>query len=466
MKKAVSILLAVAMATGLVACGNSNSNGNVENQADQASSQASLQDSSGAVTSAASGAQTDSDSSGQEPVTIRFSWWGGENRHNATNAAVEAFEKEYPWITVETEYSSWDGWTDKVATQLAGGTAPDLMQINWNWLYQFSSDGSKFVDLNDYKDIISLDNWSEENLKAMTVAGKLQGVPISITGKLPMYNKTTFDKAGIAVPSSIADLRVAGKTFQEKLGDDYYPLAEEGYERMLWTIMYLQEKYGKEWIKDLTVNYTVDEVTDGMEWINSLEEDHVFPKIATIEGDGAENFLSNKKWMNGTYAGITEYDSNVQEIADSLDEGQELVLGDYPTDMGPNPAGMSKVSQGFAITETSEHKKEAALLLEYITSNETGVKLMGTERGTVCNIAARKILEDAGLLSGMTLEGNQKVMEFCHYTFDPNFENSALKERTGTYYEVFDNLSAGADPKEMAQYLIDSVNEVNAANPY
>ena len=403
---------------------------------------------------------------GRKPVTLRFSWWGGETRHKATMAAVEAFEQEYPWVTVECEYSSWDGWTDKVATQLAGGTAPDLMQVNWNWLYQFSSDGSKFADLNQFKDIVSLDNWSETNLAAMTVGGKLQGVPVSITGKLPMYNKTTFDKAGVAIPTSFEELRAAGKAFQEKLGDDYYPLAEEGYERMIWMVMYLQEKYGKEWIKDLSVNYTVEEVTEGMEWINSLEEDHVFPKISTIAGDGAENFLSNKKWMDGHYAGLTEYDSNVQEIADSLDEGQELVLGDYPTDLGSNPAGMSKVSQGFAITETSEHKEEAALLLEYITSNENGVKLMGTERGTVCNTAAKKILEDADILGGQTLEGNQKVLAFCHYTFDPNFENSALKERTGAYYEVFDNLSAGADPAEMAQYLIDSINDVNAANPY
>ena len=404
--------------------------------------------------------------SDKEPVTLRFSWWGGETRHNATMAAVDAFEEEYPWITVECEYSSWDGWVDKVATQLAGGTAPDLMQINWDWLYQFPSDGSKFVDLNQYKDIISLDNWSENNLNAMTVAGKLQGVPVSITGKLPMYNKTTFDKAGIPVPTSIEELRAAGKTFQGKLGDDYYPLAEEGYERMLWMVMYLQEKYGKEWIKDLQVNYTVEEVTDGMNFINSLEEDHVWPEIATIVGDGAESFLSNKKWMDGHYAGITEYDSNVQEIADSLDEGQELVLGEYPTDMGEYPAGMSKVSMGFAITETSEHKEEAALLLEFLTSNETGVKLMGTERGVVCNTAAKKVLEDAGMLSGLILEGNQKVQDFCHYTFDPNFENAALKERTGAYYEVFDNLSAGADPAEMAQYLIDSINDVNAANPY
>ena len=81
--------------------------------------------------------------------------------------------------------------------------------------------------------------------------------------------------------------------------------------------------------------------------------------------------------MDGHYAGLTEYDSNVQEIADSLDEGQELVLGDYPTDLGPNPAGMSKVSQGFAITETSEHKEEAWRFIRYMVE-EGAERVAGT----------------------------------------------------------------------------------------
>ncbi|MFR3823926.1 MAG: hypothetical protein ACLTZG_21435 [Hungatella hathewayi] len=158
---------------------------------------------------------------------------------------------------------------------------------------------------------------------------------------------------------------------------------------MIWMVMYLQEKYGKEWIKDLSVNYSVEEVTEGMEWINSLEEDHVFPKIATIAGDGAENFLSNKKWMDGHYAGLTEYDSNVQEIADSLDEGQELVLGDYPTDLGPNPAGMSKVSQGFAITEPPNTGR-GRLTSGIHHFQRKRRKINGNRARTVCNTAQRR----------------------------------------------------------------------------
>ena len=410
--------------------------------------------------------QTTDAGGSQEPVTIRFSWWGGESRHKATLAAVDAFMKEYPWITVECEYSAWDGWQDKVATQLAGGTAPDLMQINWNWLYQYSSDGSKFADLNNFSDTITLGNFPETNLEAMTVGGKLQGVPISVTSKLYFFNKTTFDKAGIAIPTTPDELLEAGRVFKEKLGDDYYCCASEGYERFWIMVWYLQQKYGKPWVENMEVQYTVEEVTDGMNYINALEESHAEPSIATIQGDGAESFLSNPKWMDGHYAGVLEYDSAANNIINSVNDDQQIVVVGYMVPEGANPFGMTKVSQGFAITENSQHKEEAALLLEFLTSNETGIKLLTTERGIPCNTKAKAILEEAGLLDPNIVEANNVVMDTCAYSFDPNFENSALKERTGVYYEVFDSLSDGADPKEMAQYLIDSVNDVNASNPY
>ena len=154
MKKRTAVFLtALLTAAALSGCGSKET----KESSAQETTQAAVQEES--VSSSASG--------GQEPVTIRFSWWGGEPRHKATMAAVDAFMEEYPWITVKCEYGAWDGWQDKVATQLAGGTAPDLMQINWNWLYHYSADGSKFVDLNTLSDIISLGNFPEANLEAM-----------------------------------------------------------------------------------------------------------------------------------------------------------------------------------------------------------------------------------------------------------------------------------------------------------
>lgn len=188
--------------------------------------------------------------------------------------------------------------------------------------------------------------------------------------------------------------------------------------------------------------YTADEVAEGMEFINSLEAHHVEPSIAQRLADGAENNIA------------------------SVNKDQELVPAEYLTMQGAKPFGFTKISQGFAITETSQHKKEAALLLEYLTSNEQGVIKMGTQRGIPCNTKAREYLEKQGLISPVVEEASKIVADTCTYNIDPNFENSALYADTGTYKTVFEDLSAGGDVKELARYLVDSVNDVNAENPY
>ncbi len=78
----------------------------------------------------------------------------------------------------------------KVTTQLAGGTEADIMQINWPWLPLFSKDGNGFADLNTFKDIIDLTQWSDNELASTTVDGKLQRLPLSITGRVPWFNAT------------------------------------------------------------------------------------------------------------------------------------------------------------------------------------------------------------------------------------------------------------------------------------
>lgn len=401
-----------------------------------------------------------------EKVEIRFSWWGGDTRHTATQNAIDAFMKKYPNITVKPEYGAWDGWAEKVSTQLKGDTAPDLMQINWNWMYQFSSDGSKFADLNQFKDVISLDNYDEKILQEGVVAGKLQSLPIGVTGKAFFWNETTFQKAGLEIPTSFEDIMNAGKVFKEKLGDDYYPLGMYEYERVILMLYYLESVYGKPWAVDNKLNYTVEEIKEGLDWINSLEEAHVLPSIAQLKGDGAYILEKNSKWMDGRYAGFYEWDSAQAKMAGALEEGQKLVLGEFPTDLGDHKAGLTKVNMCYAITESSKNKAAAALLLEFLTSDPEGVELVGTERGMLANESANKVLEEKGLLSGLTYEANKKVMEVANFTLDPNFENSALKDTTGVYYEVMEGLSSGADSAEMAQYLYDSIVEVYEANAY
>lgn len=474
MKKGIKLLSAIMaslIALTAVACTGETGKG-TDKAKDGTDAETKATDASEEETETANGSEEETQSEGSEAAknggsgTIRMSWWGGDERHELTQKAIEAFMAANEGVTVESEFGAWDGWAEKVATQLTAGTAPDVMQINWNWLYQFSSDGSKFVDLRETE--FDLSQYPENILEQCIVADKLQGVPIGTTGKVFYWNKAAYDKAGLELPKTFDDLIAAGEVFKEKLGDDAYPLSMYQYERMILMLYYLQSKYGKNWVENGEPQYTEEEVKEGLDWICMLEEKHVLPSIATVLGDGATTLDKNSKWASGLYGGNYEWDSAASKLRDALEEGQEFVVGDFLTGLGENKAGLTKISQTFAITETSENKEVAANLMNFLLNNEEGIKILKDSRGMLANKKANEVLEAEKVFEGsQVFEANQKVMEIAGFSFDPNFENSELKDSTGVYYEVFENISDDHESTaEMAKYLLEETVRVSEENPY
>ena len=401
----------------------------------------------GAASSTASSAAEAASVAGlsSDPVTLTMSWWGGESRHNAYQEALKAFSAEHTTITVNPTFAAWSGWEDTMSTKFAGGVAEDVCQINWNWLYNYSGNGQTFLDLNSVTDYLDMSQWDDAKLGACNVANAQQCVPISMTGRIFYWNMTTFNKAGITeVPSTEDDLFAAGKAFQEKLGDDYYPLHLGAYDRMILMVFYLESKYGKDWADPTTstLNYTADEIAEGIDFIKSLVDGHVIMPLPTYygaNGDGATH--QSNEWITGKIAGIFEWDSAASKYQDALDEenkpgftvGEEIKFGDYNGDF-------SKVSMGMAITKTCKNPAEAATLIEYLWNGD-GAAIMGSECGVPASKAGLATAQAAGKINELVAEANGKVMSFVSCQLDPLFESSDLKATgTGIYQEVFDTV--------------------------
>ena len=303
-------------------------------------------------------------------------------------------------------------------------------------------------------------------MDACYVANSQQCVPVSMTGRIFYWNMTTFNKAGITeVPKTLDDLMNAGKTFKEKLGDDYYPLHLGAYDRMILMVFYLESKYGKDWADATTstLNYTADEIAEGIDFIKSLVDGHVIMPLPTYygaNGDGATH--QSNEWITGKIAGIFEWDSAASKYQDALDEdnkagftvGEEIKFGDYN-------GGFSKVSMGMAITKTCKNPAEAATLIEYLWNGD-GAAIMGSECGIPASKAGLAAAQAAGKINELVAEANDKVMSFVSCQLDPLFESSDLKATgTGVYQEVFDTVdydnASGAD---VVDTLLDGMSAV------
>ncbi len=436
----------MVMAASLAACGKSSGTGDAGGSGDSKTSEGGSGDSAGG------------------DVTLRFSWWGGDSRHEATEKAIAAFEAKNPNIHVEPEYGAWSGWEEKQSMNIIGGNAADVMQINWNWIDSYSQGGTTFADLHQYEDTLDLSQFPAESLAQCEVDGKLMAVPVAITGRVFYWNKTTFDEIGVDLPTDEASLRAAGQAFAA-YDADYYPLALGEYDRMIFLVYYLESKYGKAWVEGGQIQYSEAEIQEGLDFITSLEQDHVIPTLSVIAGDMADSLDKNAKWIDGKYAGILEWDSSASKFRQAIVEStnkpnQEFVIGEF-LKFGDHDGGFTKISMGLAVAANSQHPKEAAMLIEFLLNDAEGVEICGTERGIPCSQAALKVMDEKSLGDALVKEANAKVVSFSKFPLDPKFEHNDLKANPdGVYYKVFGKLSAGEiDSATAASDLVKGINE-------
>ncbi|MEX3022413.1 ABC transporter substrate-binding protein [Kluyvera sp. STS39-E] len=336
----------------------------------------------------------------QQPVELRMSWWGGNSRHQATLKALEAFEKTYPDIKVKAEYTGWDGHLSRLTTQMASGTEPDVMQTNWPWLILFSKNGAGYYDLNKLKDVLDLSQYQAKDLQSTTINGKLNGLPISVNAPVFYYNDVSWKKAGLAYPKTWDEFFAAGKVFQSKLGNPYYPYAMVDQDVILLLNAYMMQKYQKPmFASDGKFTWNEAQWNEAFSFVKRLSDDHVVPSPKTYSSYGKGNLYEMKPWIAGEWGGTFTWNISIRMYINNLTPPAKLVLGDYVMQPGSEESGVYfKTAQMFSVAKSSKHPREAAMLVNFLLNDPQAVQAMGLERGIPLSKAAETLLIDKGVI--------------------------------------------------------------------
>lgn len=390
---------------------------------------------------------------------LRMSWWGGDSRHAATQGALEVCGEKHGH-TIAPEFTGWSGHLEKVTTQIAGGTEADIMQINWPWLPLFSLDGEGFADLNEYSDIIDLGQWTDAQLDAATMNGKLNGLPLSTTGRVFMFNATTFGEAGLEVPSTWQELIDSAEVMKAELGDDYYPFAATGLNAVLIVSLVAAQQTGKDLIdpETSTVAWTQEELASAITFYQSLVDQGVVQSWRDAAAEGNVQLFENPNWSDGHIAGSYEWDSTYFKYSDPLAEGQELVPVELLTIDGAQTGGVyRKPSMVFSISANTEHPEAAAEILNCLLNEPEGINALGATRGLPASSVAAQTLADAGAIDPTLVAANKIVMESEGPTVSPFNEHPEVRSVLEDNLEMFAYGQQSAE--ETAQYIIEGVNE-------
>ena len=84
-----------------------------------------------------------------DPVTITFTWWGGQSRHDYTQQLLDLYTEQNPHVTFEAVPSGWDGYFDKLATNAATASMPDIVQMDYMYIATYAANGT-LADMSQY----------------------------------------------------------------------------------------------------------------------------------------------------------------------------------------------------------------------------------------------------------------------------------------------------------------------------
>jgi oligogalacturonide transport system substrate-binding protein len=390
------------------------------------------------------GSNSDSGSGdSQEEVTIKFAWWGADNRHDAMQDVVALFEEEYPHIKVNTEYGAWDGWQEKTLTQLSGKTEADVMQVNYNWLFSFGKGKNIFMDLNEVSDYLTLDNWDSSYLESMQVGGEQAAVPHGMTGRVALMNQALYQDNDLELPTTYDDLLAAGKV----IAKDNTPTGENNqyaylnvgeFSLDLFIAQMLYNYTGKIMQTDGTVNYSVDEVKDVLERYKALEDAGALP---TFEQTSPIDTESNPQWVEGNAGSVYEWANSLAKWTNSYkggDGADELVVGDFlQVDAATKPSIYVKPNFGYAISKNTKHAEAAATFIEFLFTNEQAVKASGDSLGISSNTVCYDLQVANQLVEGAVADGYAKLDDYDQTVLDPYFEDENVRGERYTVYEAF-----------------------------
>ncbi len=171
-------------------------------------------------------------SAAAEPITITYAHFSaGEAQEATLREMIAIFEKKNPDIKIDARAVGYGEHFTQLATQIAANNAPDCYELNMeNFLAFIVRDavqevGSLFETTGADKSL-----YSEGVLNACSKDGKLYAIPMSYSTTVELYNKTLFDKAGIAYPTddwTVEDELKAAQAIQALGIEDTYGMFQE-----------------------------------------------------------------------------------------------------------------------------------------------------------------------------------------------------------------------------------------------
>ncbi|MCU6709484.1 sugar ABC transporter substrate-binding protein [Paenibacillus sp. J5C_2022] len=313
-----------------------------------------------------------------ETVELRMAWWGSQDRHDRTLKVIQLFQEKYPNIKITPEFSGWNGYWDKLATQAAGKNLPDIIQMDMQYLFEYSTRGL-LEDLTPYAEqkILNLDDVKEQYLSGGNVAGKLYAINIGTNAVALAIDSAMFQQAGVEIPQpgyTWDDYVTMATELKQRLGDAFYvqgltgPHEFRAYLRGHGQHLFNEDGTGLGYDDGLLIDFFTI-------WDTLLKDGVMPPPEVTAGVSNLEDELIVHKMAPNH---VTS--SNVI-VALTKAAGRPLQLVVPPIVPDGEKSSYLKPGMLLSVTRDAKHKEASARFIDFFTNSLEANEILAGERG-------------------------------------------------------------------------------------
>lgn len=321
-------------------------------------------------------------------VSLRFSWWGSDSRHEQTEQIIAAFEAEHENIDIVADFTDWDSYWDRLATATAGGDIPDIMTQEERYMTDYALNG-QLLDLNEVSEQLDLSGIDPLAMGGGEIEGSQYAVATGVNAFTIVADPQIFDDAGVEFPDDTTWTWQDYATVAAEIsasGEDIYGTQAFGTNEAGFNV-YARQQGEALYTPDGSLGFSAQTLADY--WTISLE----------MIGNGAPNAdLTAEVGATGpdqsllaTNAGAMGFWWTNQLGTLSESSGRDLQLLRTPGEAG-NPGMYLKPAMFYSIAADTDHPEEAAMFVDFLLNSEESIDIMLTDRGLPANLERREAI--------------------------------------------------------------------------
>ncbi|MUZ71780.1 extracellular solute-binding protein [Agrobacterium vitis] len=325
-------------------------------------------------------------------TNLRFLWWGSKERNDRTFKVIEAYKAKNSGTAIDGESFGWDNYWTRLATQTAGGNAPDLIQMDYRYIFEYARRGT-LLDLTPYMGkSLKIDDFGAANIDAGKVGGKLYGVNLGVNSVTALVNKAAWQETGVDMPHEGMSWEEFGeacaKVSSAKKRRGFYG-TQDGSVGESNLECWLRQRGKALYTADGAIGFDQADITEWFKfwaWMRKIKA--CVP--ADIQALDQLNVENNMVTLNKAAVGFVN--SN-QFIAFQAVNKDPLTLMSYPETKGGKPGHYLKPSMLISVSAASANKDAAVDFVNFLVEDKDAALALGIERGIPASTTMREALE-------------------------------------------------------------------------